>query len=85
MTSPALAVVVAAFLAGAATAAFIMMVVGIRKVDRSRDLPPARTTPLSAATSSVLRAGTWPNRPGLGDPEIDASKDADQAHHSRRI
>ena len=42
MTSPMLAVVAAAFLAGAATAAFVMMVVGIRKVDRPRDLPPAQ-------------------------------------------
>jgi hypothetical protein len=71
MTSPMLAVVAAAFLAGAATAAFVMMVVGIRKVDRPRDLPPARSSPISAATGSVLKAGTWPNRPGPGDRESD--------------
>jgi hypothetical protein len=48
-----------------------MMVVGIRKVDRPRDLPPARTSPISAATGSVLKAGTWPNKPGLSDRESD--------------
>jgi hypothetical protein len=69
MTSPMLAVFAAAFLAGAATAAFVMLVVGIRKVDRPRDLPPARSGPISAAAGSVLKAGTWPNRPGLGDRE----------------
>jgi hypothetical protein len=44
-----------------------MLVVGIRKADRPRTRPPARTTPLDAVTRSTLAAGTWPNGPALGD------------------
>jgi hypothetical protein len=60
-------VAVTAFLSGAAVTAFAMIIVGIRKVDRPRNLPLARTGPLDAVTRTTLRAGTWPNRPGPGD------------------
>jgi hypothetical protein len=66
-----LVIAVTAFLAGAATAVFTMLVIGIRKSDRPRDLPPARSTPLDAVTRSTLAAGTWPNSPALGDRKSD--------------
>lgn len=69
MTSSMLVIAMVAFLAGAATAEFVLIVVGIRKVDRPRDLPPARVTPLGAAAGSVLKGPTWPIRPGAGDQE----------------
>lgn len=66
-----LVIAVTAFLAGAATAVFTMLVIGIRKSDRPRGLPPARSTPLDAVTRSTLAAGTWPNGPALGDRKSD--------------
>jgi hypothetical protein len=62
-----LVIALTAFLAGAATAVFTMLVIGIRKSDRPRSLPPARSTPLDAVTRATLAAGTWPNGPALGD------------------
>jgi hypothetical protein len=56
-----------AFLAGAATAVFVMLVIGIRKADRPRTLPGGPTTPLDAVTRSTLRAGTWPDGPSFKD------------------
>ena len=67
MTGFVLVVAVTAFLAGVASAVFVMLVVGIRKADRPRTMPPARTTPLDAVTRRTLAAGTWPNGPALGD------------------
>ena len=64
-----LVIAVTAFLTGAATAVFTMLVIGIRKSDRPRTLPPARSTPLDAVTRSTLGAGTWPN--GVGDRKAD--------------
>lgn len=68
MTPLIVVIAVTAFLSGAALAMLVMIVVGIRKADRPRHLPPAPTTPLDAVTRSLLKAGTWPNRPGPGDP-----------------
>ena len=56
MTSFVLVIAVTAFLAGAATAVFVMLVIGIRKADRPRARPPARGTPLDAVTRSTLAA-----------------------------
>jgi hypothetical protein len=67
MASYVLVIAVTAFLTGAASAVFVMLVVGIRKVDRPRTRPPARSTPLDAVTRSTLAAGTRPNGPALGD------------------
>ena len=67
MTIFTLVIAVTAFLSGAAVAAFTMIVIGIRKVDRPRDLPPARSGPLDAVTRTTLCAGTWPNGPAFGD------------------
>jgi multisubunit Na+/H+ antiporter MnhB subunit len=67
MASYVLVIALTAFLAGAASAVFVMLVVGIRKVDRPRTRPRARGTALDAVTRSTLGAGTWPNGPALGD------------------
>jgi hypothetical protein len=67
VTAFVLVIAATAFLAGAATAVFVMLVIGIRKSDRPRTRPPARITPLDAVTRSTLAVGTWPNGPALGD------------------
>jgi hypothetical protein len=70
MASYALVIAITAFLAGAATAAFIMLVVGIRKADHPERGPIGRSTPMDAATRSILHANTWPNNPVVhGDRE----------------
>jgi hypothetical protein len=70
MASYALVIAVTAFLAGAATAVFVMLVIGIRKADRPHRRAAERNTPLDAATRSMLRANTWPNNPVVhGDRE----------------
>jgi hypothetical protein len=61
-----LVIAIMAFLVGAATAVFTMLVIGIRKSDQPRSLPPARSTPLDAVTRATLSAGTWPDGPALG-------------------
>jgi hypothetical protein len=67
MTSITLVVAVTAFLAGAAAAAFLMIVIGIRKADRPRRAPSPQDAPLDAATRAVLGTRNWPDGPGLGD------------------
>jgi hypothetical protein len=70
MASYALVIAVTAFLAGAATAVFVMLVIGIRKADRPHRRAAERNTLLDAATRSMLRANTWPNNPVVhGDSE----------------
>ena len=70
MASYALVIAVTAFLAGAATAVFVMLVIGIRKADRPHRRAADRSTPLDAATRPMLRANTWPNNPVVhGDRE----------------
>jgi hypothetical protein len=58
---------VTAFLAGVASGVFVMLVIGIRKVDQPRTRPRSRGGALDAVTRSTLAAGTWPNGPALGD------------------
>jgi len=70
MASVVLVIAITAFLAGGATGIFVMLVIGIRKADRTRRDPAARSNPLDAATRSMLRANTWPNNPVVhGDRE----------------
>jgi hypothetical protein len=70
MASYALVIAITAFLAGGATAVFIMLVIGIRKADRPGRLSATENTPIDAATRSMLRANTWPNNPVVhGDRE----------------
>ena len=56
MTSFTLVIAVTAFLAGAATAVFVMLVIGIRRGDRAR-LTDEPGTHLDALTRSVLGVG----------------------------
>ena len=63
MTSLDLVLMVTAFLSGAASAVFVMVVVGIRQGDRPWHLHGGRDTAASAVTRTVLGAGTWPNVP----------------------
>ena len=69
MASLALLIAITAFLAGGLTGIFVMLVIGIRKADRPTH-GPTRSTPVDAATRSMLRANTWPNNPVIhGDGE----------------
>ena len=63
MTSLGLVLVVTAFLSGAASAVFIMVVVGIRQGDRPWHLHDVRSTAAGADTRTMLDTGTWPNVP----------------------
>jgi hypothetical protein len=70
MASFVLVIAITAFLAGGAAAAFVMLVIGIRKADRRRGGPVGRSIPLDAATRSILRPSTWPGNPVVhGDCE----------------
>jgi hypothetical protein len=62
-------IAVTAFLAGAAAAVFVMIVIGIRKVGHPRILPSAGSAPIDAVTRSMLGTGAWPHGPGLGGRE----------------
>lgn len=77
-----LVIAITAFLAGAATAVFTMLVIGIRKADRPHILPPA-STPLDAVTRSALRAGTWPD--GLLSATAKPTDQRSQARSSSRL
>ena len=63
MTSLGLVLVVTAFLSGAVSAVFIMVVVGIRQGDRPWHLHGMRDTTPGAVTRAMLGTGTWPNVP----------------------
>jgi hypothetical protein len=66
MASCVLVIAITAFLAGAASAVFTMLVIGIRKADRPRSSARVDGDPLSAVTRTTLGAGTWPDGPALG-------------------
>jgi hypothetical protein len=63
MTSLGLVIAVTAFLSGAATATFTMLIVGIRKGAAPWRPRSTCTAPLDAFTRSTLRTGNWPNVP----------------------
>ena len=65
MISLIFVIALAAFLAGAATAVFLMLVVGIRKNDRPDRIlqPQPKAGPLDACARSVLGGRTWPDVP----------------------
>ena len=63
MISLVLMVAVVAFVAGAATAVFIMLFIGIRRGDRTERILGDVNTPLDASTRAVLGSRTWPNVP----------------------
>jgi len=63
MTSLGLVLLVTAFLSGAASAVFVIVVVGIRQGDRPWHLHDARDTAAGAVTRTMLGSGNWPNVP----------------------
>jgi hypothetical protein len=72
MTSFGLVLAVIAFLSGAATATFVMLVIGIRKAAAPCRPLSACSGPLDAVTRSTLRTGSWPNVPvAFGSDEDD--------------
>ena len=64
MASFVLVVALVAFLTGAATAVFLILIISIRKGDRPDRVQGPR---LDACTRSVLGSGTWPNIPVYRD------------------
>jgi hypothetical protein len=69
MTSFTLVIAGTAFLAGAAVAVFLMIVIGIRKADRPRH-QSGRNVPVDAFTRNFLGASPWPGSPVVhGDRE----------------
>jgi hypothetical protein len=61
MISFGLVIAITAFLAGAATALFFTLVIGIHRNDRPGRLRHRRSTRLDSFTSSMLGARTWTN------------------------
>jgi hypothetical protein len=69
MASLMLVIAVTAFLSGAVSAVFVLLVIGIRKADRLRSPRNVGGTALDAVTRTTLGAGSWPNGPASGDRE----------------
>lgn len=69
MASLMLVIAVTAFLSGAASAVFVLLVIGIRKADRPHSPRNEGGTALDAVTRATLGAGTWPNGPASGGRE----------------
>jgi hypothetical protein len=71
MASLILVIALTAFLAGAATAVFLMLAIGIRKADRPDRILQPRASSLNTCTRTVTGSRTWPNvpvyRPGPED------------------
>ena len=63
MSSFDLVIALTAFLSGAASVVFVMIVVGIRKGDRPWHLRGAGDASLETFTRTVLGTRTWPNVP----------------------
>ena len=63
MASLIFVIALTAFLGGAATAVFFMLVTGIRKGDRPERILEPRSSQLDACTRSVTGGRTWPNLP----------------------
>lgn len=67
MASFVLVITLTAFLGGAGTAVFVILVIGIRKGDRPERILENRHSQIDACTRSVLHSGTWPNVPVYRD------------------
>jgi hypothetical protein len=63
MASLMLVIALTAFLAGAATAMFLMLIIGIRRGDRPERILQPSSSSLEARTRSVIGSGTWPHVP----------------------
>jgi hypothetical protein len=71
VTSFVLVIAVTAFLSGAASATFLLFVIGIRRADQGRRMSPVQESPLGAVTRTTLRAGMWPTGPAFEEPKAD--------------
>jgi len=69
MANFVIVVAVTAFLAGAATAVFAMLVIGIRRADRPWQVQSPQDTPLDTFARGTLGTGSWPTGSSLGDPK----------------
>jgi hypothetical protein len=70
MTSFVFVAVGIAFLSGAVSAVFLMLVIGIRRGDRPRHPSASRNTALDGFTRTTLGASAWPANPVVhGDRE----------------
>ena len=58
-----LVIALVAYLTGAASAAFLIVVIGIRRADRPERILDAALSQPEASARRVLRAGTWPELP----------------------
>jgi hypothetical protein len=63
MTSLVLVAALVSFLAGVATAVFLMLFTGIRRGDRPERIAGTLNSRLDARARSVLGSCTWPNVP----------------------
>ena len=52
-----------AFLSGAASAAFLMVVIGIRRGDRPERILDSASSQPEATARHLLHSGTWPDSP----------------------
>ena len=58
-----LVITAVAYLAGAASAVFLVTVIGIRRGDRPERILNASSSRSEACARSVLHSGTWPDIP----------------------
>ena len=58
-----LVIALVAYLSGAASAAFLMMVIGIRRGDRPERILNKASSQPEASARRVLHSGTWPDAP----------------------
>jgi hypothetical protein len=58
-----LVITAVAYLAGAASGAFLLVVIGIRRGDRPERITGPRSRTSEDSTRRVLHSGTWPDVP----------------------
>jgi hypothetical protein len=71
-----LVITAVAYLAGAASAVFLVTVIGIRRGDRPERILNAGSSRSQACARSVLHSGTWPDI-----PVYRAGREDDQSGH----
>ena len=62
-----LVIALVAYLSGAASAAFLMMVIGIRRGDRPERILNSASSQPEASTRRLLHSGIWPDVPVYRD------------------
>ena len=58
-----LVIALVAYLSGAASAVFLMVVIGIRRGDRPERILDSASSQPEASARRVLHSGTWPDAP----------------------